>query len=68
MLGGSFWIALLRNAMGAALILGIFLLLDRPRFPMKKMLGYYGVFGRLPSGLTVFGTWSMLRCLYAFRD
>lgn len=45
MLGGSFWIALLRNAMGAVMIMGIFLLLDRPRFPMKKMVLYYGLFG-----------------------
>lgn len=45
MLGGSFWIALLRNAMGAVLIMGIFLLLDRPRFPMKRMVLYYSLFG-----------------------
>ena len=58
MLGGSFWIALLRNAMGAALILGIFLLLDRPRFPMKKMLGYYGVFGAAAVG--AYSVWYMV--------
>ena len=58
MLGGSFWIALLRNAMGAALILGIFLLLDRPRFPMKKMLVYYGVFGAAAVG--AYSVWYMV--------
>lgn len=58
MLGGSFWIALLRNAMGAALILGIFLLLDRPRFPMKKMIAYYGVFGA--AAVVVYSVWYMV--------
>lgn len=53
MLGGSFWIALLRNAMGAVMIMGIFLLLDRPRFPMKKMVLYYGLFGNYYSNLKI---------------
>ena len=36
MLGGAFWVAFLRNAMGAVLVLAVFLLLDRPRVAMKK--------------------------------
>lgn len=36
MLGGSFWIAFLRNGIGAGLIMTVFLMLDRPRQPMKK--------------------------------
>ena len=33
MLGGSFWIAFLRSAIAAGLLMTVFLLLDRPRFP-----------------------------------
>lgn len=36
MLGGSIWVAALRNVMGAGLMMTVFLLLDRPRMPMKK--------------------------------
>ncbi len=67
MLGGSFWIALLRNAMGAVMIMGIFLLLDRPRFPMKKMVLYYGLFGAAAVWLTVSGIWSVPRYLSGFQ-
>lgn len=45
MLGGSVWIALLRHIMGAALMMGVFFLLDRPRFSIKKTAVYYCVFG-----------------------
>ena len=38
MLGGSYWISLLRNGMGVGLMTVVFLLLDRPRFSMKKKL------------------------------
>lgn len=36
MLGGSFWIAGLRNIMGAGLMMSVFLLLDRPKLSMKN--------------------------------
>ena len=36
MLGGSFWTAFLRNGISAGLIMLVFLLLDRPKLPMKK--------------------------------
>lgn len=45
MLGGSFWIALLRNTISASLMLSFFLMLDRPKFPMKRTIKYYVVFG-----------------------
>lgn len=45
MLGGSFWIAFLRNGIGAALVMAVFLLLDCPRFSMKKTILYYAVGG-----------------------
>ncbi len=41
MLGGSFWIAMLRHMMGAALMMGVFFLLDRPRFSIKRTAVYY---------------------------
>lgn len=47
MLGGSFWIALLRNAMSAGLMLSFFLMLDRPLFPIKKTVRIYIIFGML---------------------
>ncbi len=47
MLGGSFWIALLRNAISAGLMLSFFLMLDRPRCSMKKTIWIYLVFGVL---------------------
>jgi len=47
MLGGSFLIAFLRNAISTGLMLAFFLMLDRPRYSMKKTVGYYIVFGLL---------------------
>lgn len=44
MLGGSFVIALLRNGIGAALMMTVFLLLDHPRFSMKKAIGCYAAY------------------------
>jgi hypothetical protein len=44
MLGGSFWIALLRNGMGGAMMMAVFLMLDRPRISMKKAIISYFVF------------------------
>lgn len=49
MLGGSFWIALLRNGMIAALMMGVFLLLDRPRFCMRGTILGYLLYGSLLS-------------------
>ena len=45
MLGGSYWISLLRNGIGATLMMAVFLLLDRPRFPMRKTALLYILFG-----------------------
>ena len=45
MLGGSFWIALLRNAISTGLMLSFFFMLDRPRFSMKKTAWCYIIFG-----------------------
>ena len=50
MLGGAFWVAFLRNAMGAVLVLAVFLLLDRPRVAMKKAVLCYLTFGLLAVG------------------
>lgn len=47
MLGGSFWIAGIRNIMGAGLMMSVFLLLDRPRQSMKKTIWYYIIFALL---------------------
>lgn len=47
MLGGSFWIALLRNSMGAGLMMGVFLLLDRPGPSMRRKAAGYMIFGLL---------------------
>lgn len=41
MLGGSFWVALLRNTMSIGLMMAFFLMLDRPRCPMRKAIGCY---------------------------
>ena len=38
MLGGSFWIAALRNTISIGLMMGFFLMLDRPKFSMKKTI------------------------------
>lgn len=45
MLGGSFWIAFLRNSISVVLMLSFFLMLDRPRFSMKKTICCYVAFG-----------------------
>lgn len=58
MLGGPFWIAFLRATIGAGLIMGVFLLLDRPKFPMRKTLVYYVLFGCLV--VVSFSFWYML--------
>lgn len=55
MLGGSFWIAMLRHMMGAALMMGVFFLLDRPRFSIKRTAVYYCAFGMLAAA--AFGVW-----------
>jgi len=47
MLGGSFWIALLRNTISAILMMSFFLMLDRPKFPIKKTARIYLIFGSL---------------------
>lgn len=58
MLGGSFWIALLRHIMGVTLMTGVFFLLDRPRFSVKKTTVYYCVFGILAAA--AFGAWYLM--------
>ena len=58
MLGGSYWISLLRNGMGVGLMTVVFLLLDRPRFSMKKTLCCYVIFGLLAAA--AFGFWYLL--------
>lgn len=45
MLGGSFWIAFLRNTISVILMMTFFLMLDRPRFSMKKTIWCYVIFG-----------------------
>lgn len=45
MLGGSFWVALMRNTISSVLMLSFFLMLDRPRLPMKKTAVCYVIFG-----------------------
>lgn len=55
MLGGTFWIAFLRNAMGAVMVLAVFLLLDRPRMAMKKAVLCYLAFGL--AAVTGFTVW-----------
>ncbi|MCI8665098.1 MAG: sensor histidine kinase [Dorea sp.] len=55
MLGGSFLVALLRNGMSITLMLSFFLMLDRPRFTMKKTICYYVIFGLLLLG--VYSLW-----------
>lgn len=58
MLGGSLWVSLLRNGIGAALIMGVFLLLDRPRFAMKKTIAYYLAFGA--AAAAAFSAWYLM--------
>ncbi len=47
MLGGTFWVALLRNAISMGLMLAFFLMLDRPKFSMEKTIWIYIGFGVL---------------------
>ena len=56
MLGGSFWIALLRNAISTGLMLSFFFMLDRPRFSMKKTAWCYIIFG--VSMVTAYSVWN----------
>lgn len=58
MLGGSFWIAFLRNGIGAGLIMTVFLMLDCPQQPMKKTIGWYVIFGSMIAAL--FSVWYVL--------
>lgn len=58
MLGGSFWIAMLRNGMGAVLMMAVFLLLDRPKFPMKRTIWSYLIFILFVTA--GFSTWYLL--------
>ncbi|KAI4450258.1 hypothetical protein C823_004791 [Eubacterium plexicaudatum ASF492] len=57
MLGGSFWVAMLRNGLSAFLLMTVFLLLDRPKLPMKKTILYYVVYGASLNFFTVCGIW-----------
>lgn len=58
MLGGSFWIAMLRHMMGAVMMMGVFFLLDRPRCPVKKAAVYYCLFGMIFAA--AFGVWYLI--------
>lgn len=58
MLGGSFGVAFFRNAIAAGLFMTVFLLLDRPKFPMKKTQIYYAAYGCLT--VFFFSIWYML--------
>lgn len=58
MLGGNFWIAFLRNTIGAGTIMTVFLMLDRPRVSMKKAFLYYAGFGLLT--IITFSIWYFL--------
>lgn len=55
MLGGSFLVALLRNGMGAVLMMSVFLLLDRPRYSMNKTICCYTMFGLFM--IAIFSIW-----------
>lgn len=58
MLGGSFWVAMLRNGLSAFLFMAVFLLLDRPKLSMKKTILYYAVYG---TGLNfLYSLWYMV--------
>ena len=58
MLGGSFWVAGVRNGMAACLMMAVFLLLDRPRLPMKKTICCYVLFGA--AAVVCFSVWYAL--------
>ena len=55
MLGGTFGIALLRNSIGAGIIMAVFLLLDRPKYSMKLTIWIYSVF--MCAAITAFSFW-----------
>lgn len=55
MLGGSFGVSLLRNGIGALLMLSVFLMLDRPKFSMKKTALCYALYGFVL--VLVFSAW-----------
>ena len=58
MLGGSFWIAALRNTISIGLMMGFFLMLDRPKFSMKKTIYcYIGSGGAL---IAAYSLWYLL--------
>ena len=58
MLGGTFWVALLRNSIGAVMMMTVFLMLDHPRLPMRKTIFYYLIFGIIAVGS--FSLWYVL--------
>ena len=55
MLGGCFWVAFLRNTISTVLMLAFFLMMDRPRFCIKKTVWYYTIFGIFM--ITVYSVW-----------
>ncbi len=55
MLGGSLWISVLRNGIGALTIMAVYLLIDRPRFSIRLTIWIYSVF--LLAAVTVFSFW-----------
>ena len=57
-LGGTFWVALLRNSIGAVMMMTVFLMLDHPRLPMRKTIFYYLIFGIIAVGS--FSLWYVL--------
>ena len=67
MLGGSFLVALMRNGMSITLMLSFFLMLDRPRFTMKKTICYYVIFGFLFLGFFILCIFSLIQALSRWR-
>lgn len=58
MLGGSFFVSVFRNSLGAGLMTAVFVLLDRPRFSKKKIV-YSCILFVLLSSIS-FSIWYML--------
>ena len=58
MLGGSVWVSIFRNCLGAYLMMAVFLMLDRPRFSKNRMVYSYMMFIVL-AGIS-FGIWYVL--------
>ena len=58
MLGGSFWVAFFRNAISTVLMLSFFLMLDRPRFSVKKTAWCYIIFGA--SMIITYSAWYLV--------